>query len=147
MNKYKPYAGVVEELAAAGLPPEEAYDWLMAQPAGLIDFATDCRTSSKFWEKTSKLLARLPHASRRQQSHRVTAQFIQQTARDWRTRFLRQHVKTVYDALTHNRSRFLRVGPLVEQAAEIFPGLVPTKQQIAEEESCLQSEKTGREID
>ena len=59
MNEYEPYAGVVDELAAAGLPREEAYDWLTAQPAGLTDFATDCRTFCKFWEKTSRLLARL----------------------------------------------------------------------------------------
>jgi thioesterase DpgC len=147
MNKYEPFSGVVEELAAAGLPSEEAYDWLVAQPRGLTDFATDCRTFSNFWEKTSRLLARLPQPLHRQHGDRVTARFILKTARDWRTRFLRQYVATIYDALTHNRSQFMRVGPLVQKAAEMFPGLVPTIDQIAEEDGCLQSEKAGLEID
>ena len=62
-------------------------------------------------------------------------------------RFLRRHGDAVYDALTDRRSRFVRVEDLVTAAADVVPGLVPTAQEIAAEEGCLQSEKGGLEID
>ena len=53
----------------------------------------------------------------------------------------------MYDALTGNRSRFVRINELVAAAARQFPGLVPTAQAIAAEEGLRQSEKAGLEID
>ena len=53
----------------------------------------------------------------------------------------------MYDALTGNRSRFVRIDELVAAAARQFPGLVPTAQDIAAEEGLRQSEKAGLEID
>ena len=147
MNKHEPSSGIVEELAATGLPVEDAQNWMMAQPAGFTEFAADNRAFAKYWVKTAQLLGRLPHPSRRQQTDRVAARFILHTARELRTRFLRQHADAIYDALTHNRSRFLRIGALLDQAVEMFPGLVPAKEQLAEEDGSLQSEKAGLEID
>ncbi len=68
-------------------------------------------------------------------------------ARQARAQFLRQHADAVYDALTDNRSRFVRVGELVEAAAQQFPGLVPTAKEIAAEDGLRQSQKAGLEID
>ena len=62
-------------------------------------------------------------------------------------RFLRRHGDAVYDALTVRRSRFVRVEDLVIRAAGVVPGLVPTAQEIAAEEGCLQRDKSGLEID
>ena len=53
----------------------------------------------------------------------------------------------MYDALTGNRSRFVRIDELVTAAARQFPGLVPTAEQIAAEEGLRQSQKAGLEID
>jgi thioesterase DpgC len=68
-------------------------------------------------------------------------------ARQSRVRFLREHADAVYDALTGNRARFVRISELVEAAARQFPGLVPTAQAIAAEEGLRQSQKAGLEID
>ena len=68
-------------------------------------------------------------------------------ARQSRVTFLHQHADAVYDALTGNRSRFVRINELVEAAARQFPGLVPTAQAIAAEVGLRQSEKAGLEID
>ncbi len=68
-------------------------------------------------------------------------------ARKARTRFLRAHVEAVYDRLTHNRSRFIRVEHLVYDAAALVPGLTPTRAQVAAESACLQRDKEGLEID
>lgn len=72
---------------------------------------------------------------------------VSDRARKSRAAFLHQHADAVYDALTDNRSRFVRIEELVVAAARQFPGLVPTPQDIAAEEGLLQSQKAGLEID
>ena len=62
-------------------------------------------------------------------------------------RLLHRHADAVYDALTENRTHFMRVDELVEAAARQFPGLVPAREHIAAEEGLLQSKKAGLEID
>src|SRR5688572_24234873 len=64
-------------------------------------------------------------------------------ARKSRAAFLHQYADAIYDALTDNRSRFVRIGELVIEAARQFPGLVPTEKDIAAEEGLLQSRKAG----
>ena len=136
-----------EQLAAADLAVSNIQAWLAARPGKLTDFASDKRTFSRYWEKTGQLLARLPQPARRQQKEHLAARAILTAARETKTRFLHAYASRVYDALTQNRSQFLRVEPLVERASEAFPGLVPTRGQIAEEDGCLQSIKAGLEID
>jgi thioesterase DpgC len=147
MTEYEPFTAVVEDLAPAGLPRDESHDWLAAQPDGIGDLAADRRTFARFWDRTARLLARLPSAAARDGAQRAAAGRVLQIARDWRVRFLRHHASAVYDELTRDRSQFVRIGPLVEATAEAFPGLVPGKQQIAEEDGCLQRDKSGLEID
>src|SRR5215213_962138 len=77
----------------------------------------------------------------------LAANDVSDRARQSRVRFLREHADAVYDALTDNRSRFVRIDELVEAAARQSPGLVPTAQAIAAEEGLRQSEKAGLEID
>ena len=60
---------------------------------------------------------------------------------------MRAHGRSVYDALTNGRAECLRLGELAFAAAEGFPGLVPTKAQIAGERGHIQIDKEGREID
>ena len=64
---------------------------------------------------------------------------VSERARKARADFLHRHADAVYDALTDNRTRFVRIGKLVESAARQFPGLVPTAEHIAAEEGLLQS--------
>jgi thioesterase DpgC len=50
-----------------------------------------------------------------------------------------------YDALTANRTRFIRVDELCRQAAERFPGLVPSADELAREAPLAQRDKKGLE--
>jgi enoyl-CoA hydratase/carnithine racemase len=72
---------------------------------------------------------------------------VSERARKARAAFLRDHADAVYDALTGNRSRFVRIKELVAAAAQQFPGLVPAAEHIAAEEGLRQSQKAGLEID
>ena len=42
-------------------------------------------------------------------------------------------IETIYNSLTDGMTRFVRVQDLVHLAAEAYPGLVPTRVQLAEE--------------
>lgn len=61
--------------------------------------------------------------------------------------FLRHSAEEVYDELTDGYSRAVRVEDLVFLAAEAYPGLVPSRADIAAERELPQSRKTGIELD
>src|SRR5215475_2172140 len=140
-------ATAVERLVAAGLPAPEVRDWLQAEPGETTDFPADRKKFSSYWEKSARLLGRLPRKARRKEAEQAAAHIMQERAREARGRFLRRHGDAVYDALTVDRSRFVRVEELVVRAAGVAPGLVPAAQEIAVEEGALQRDKDGLEID
>jgi thioesterase DpgC len=138
---------VMECLAAAGFPADEAREWQQSEPGETTDFSADRDTFSSYWSRTARLLNQLPRKAKRHDRERNAAGLLEERARAARVRFLRSHVEAVYDALTARRSRFVRVEELVSRAAGVVPGLVPTEQEIAAEDGCLQAEKSGLEID
>ncbi len=140
-------AAAVECLTAAGLAGDDARDWLREEPDRTTDFSADRTRYSGYWLTSARLLGQLPQKARRSDREQAAARLIQDSARDARVRFLRGHAEAVYDALTVRRSRFVRVEDLVTLAAGVVPGLVPTAQEIAAEEGCLQRDKGGLEID
>ena len=136
-----------ESLQRAGIGNAAVAAWHAAAPRDTGDFAGDCARYSRFWESSTALLARLPAKAARDARQAEAAERIKQVAREARTRFLRTHVEVVYDRLTHNRSRFIRVEQLVYDAAALVPGLTPTRAQVTAESACLQRDKDGLEID
>jgi (3,5-dihydroxyphenyl)acetyl-CoA 1,2-dioxygenase len=134
-------------LPPAGLPTAALQTWQAAEPDSTGDFASDCRRYTAFWQLSRELLGCLPTKPARNEEQARVAETIQQKARAARQRFLAQHAASVYETLTQNYSRFLRVETLVLAAADAFPGLVPDADQIAEDAGRLQRDKEGVEID
>jgi (3,5-dihydroxyphenyl)acetyl-CoA 1,2-dioxygenase len=134
-------------LTAAGLPASEVQDWLQGEPGEPTDFAGDRGRFSSYWQKSARLVARLPVKPKRSEAEQTAVSTIQDRARGARVRFLRAHCESVYDAVTVTRSRFVRVEDLVMRAAGVVPGLVPTAQEVAAEDGLLQRDKDGLEID
>ena len=60
--------------------------------------------------------------------------------------FLRDHVDRIYDELTDGLTKPLRDQELTFAAAEAYPGLVPTREEMAAESQRRLAEKTGIEI-
>jgi thioesterase DpgC len=120
---------------------------LEAAPRVSGDFALDCALFSQFWGAGAALLARLPERPKRNAAEAQAAERIKREAREARSGFLAAHVESMYDRLTQDRSRFVRVGQLVVDAASIVPGLVPTRAQVSAESSLLLRDKEGIEID
>jgi (3,5-dihydroxyphenyl)acetyl-CoA 1,2-dioxygenase len=63
-----------------------------------------------------------------------------------RESYLREHAEEIYADLTDDLATPLRVEELVERAAERFPGLVPTREELAAERERPLAEKEGAEI-
>jgi thioesterase DpgC len=129
------------------LPAELLQTWQTAEPDSTDDFASDCRRYAAYWELARELLGNLPAKPARDDEQARAAETIQQKARAARQRFLARHAASVYETLTQNYSRFLRVETLVQAAADAFPGLVPGADQIAEDAGRPQRDKEGAEID
>src|SRR5215475_9697526 len=140
-------AAAVECLTAAGLAARDVRDWLQAEPGDTTDYPNDRKKFSAYWQKSARLVGRLPRKARRNAAEHAAARAMQERAREARICFLRRHGDAVYDALTVRRSRFVRVEDLVTRAASVVPGLVPTAQEIAAEDGALQRDKDGLEID
>ena len=134
-------------LAAAGLPVAESRDWLRARPAGSASLEADVARYGRFWALGDALLARLPAKSARNESARIAAEALIRHGREARGDFLLTHAAALYDALTGSRSRFVRLENLCAAAAEAFPGLVPSRAQLAREASLMQRDKDGAEVD
>ena len=134
-------------LLAAGLGQNEVMQWFSAAQTTTADYAADCPRYSAFWAHSNDLLKRLPAKPKRTEAETTAAQAILAEARDHRERFLSPHVDMVYDRLTNNRTRFLRIEQLVSDVARVVPGLTPTQVQIADEGDLLQRDKEGIETD
>lgn len=99
------------------------------------DFAADVAAFSAYWRAVREQLDKQP------------TEALKLAAREARFLFLRTHARTLYDRLTDGRRKFVRIERLVYDAAEVVPGLVPTRAQVAAESELRQSEKEGVEID
>src|SRR5688572_2002903 len=99
--------------------------WARAAPERTTELQADKASYGHFWQKEGELLARLPAKPKRNAMEAATAAEILTLARASRTHFMRAHAVGVYDALTSNRSRYVRVDELCARAAKEFPGLVP----------------------
>jgi (3,5-dihydroxyphenyl)acetyl-CoA 1,2-dioxygenase len=111
------------------------------------DFAADVAAFSAYWRGEAERLARLPAKPKRDPATFDAAETLKQTAREARFAFLRIHGRTLYDRLTDNRRKFVRVDELAYAAAALVPGLVPARAQVAAEAELRQGEKDGCEID
>jgi thioesterase DpgC len=71
-----------------------------------------------------------------------------QALRDAKEVFFRRHAAAIYDAMTDNCSKALRLNEIAYGAADRFPGILPTRAQIAGERALKkQIAKEGLEID
>lgn len=134
-------------LANAGLPEDAAKVWCDSAPAVSGDFARDARAFAAFWLDSAELRAKLPEKSRRNEAQAAASKLIFEAERTARERFLAAHVEHVYQKLTNDGRNFVRAEKLVYDAARSFPGLTPTHETVARDDSRILSEKEGFEID
>ncbi|WP_052192960.1 (3,5-dihydroxyphenyl)acetyl-CoA 1,2-dioxygenase DpgC [Streptomyces sp. CNQ431] len=98
-------------------------------------------------EAAERVLAALPLVPARSPHEQARARNVHAEVRAVRRDFLARHTDTVYGLLTDGLTRRPRLPELVDAAAGLVPGLVPTRAQMAAERRVVQAEKEGREID
>ncbi len=134
-------------LRAAGLPEREAREWSESFPITTGEFEADARDYGAFWRRSAALLGRLPPKPRRTELERAGVDALLSDARASREAFLAAHVEPIYDRLTEHCSTFRRLDDLVYAAANLVPGLVPTRAEVDAEAAHRQGDKDGVEID
>jgi enoyl-CoA hydratase/carnithine racemase len=135
------------ELQSIGLDQRAVAEWVATAPQRTGDYFVDRPRYARYWQLGTDLLGRLPKKPARSIGEARAAQSILAAAREQREHFLAAHAETLYDELTHQRSRFIRLEDLVFAAAMAVPGLTPTAAQVAAEAKHLQGDKDGVEID
>jgi len=94
-----------------------------------------------------RVMATLPARPDRDADQDRAAHRALATIRTARQSFMSRHAAAVYARLTDDHTRHLRLPDLLQAAATMFPGLVPTREQMAAERGQIQSDKDGYEID
>ncbi len=110
-------------------------------------FETDSRAAARFFASGQQLIDRLPARPSRSTSEQAAAEALHAELRATRIAFLRRYAAALYAQLTNGRRKFVRIEELVFRAADVVPGLVPTRQQIVAERQHLQKDKEGYEVD
>jgi len=121
--------------------------WAATRPDIAGHFHLDADAHSTFWHRGYDLLAALPEKPKRNPEAARAAETILRVGRESREAFLTRHAEAVYRALTRDQMKFVRAEPLAYQAADLIPGLTPTRAQVAEQAKKMQRDKDGIEVD
>ena len=136
----------MRELEAAGLSAADVDEWRARTPGAEASFAQARKEVCAYLARGTDLRARLPFRATRNDAEHRAAEALSARLDDARATFLRVHIDDVYRELTDGLRRPVRDEELVYAAAERFPGLTPTRAQIAEERARTLPEKEGAEI-
>jgi thioesterase DpgC len=136
---------LTDAVRRVGLPANEIDGWVAPAPPAREGFAVDAAALTAYAERGTALYDRLPGVGRRDSDEQDAAVAIDRALTHARGAFLGVHVDELYDRLTQARSRRLRMEQIVYDAAELVPGLVPTRRQMEAERSLPLAEKTGLE--
>ena len=136
-------------LSSAGLPGADVAAFLrdLESPAGGAGpLAPEAQRFGRICKQGRDLLARLPAKSRRTADEKTAGQALVHLLADAAWRFFRSYRVPIYDALTRNRTRALRVDALAWEAADLLPGILPSRAELALESQRMQMDKDGLEI-
>jgi enoyl-CoA hydratase/carnithine racemase len=133
-------------LEAAGLSSSDVADWVESAPTEEASYPAARHAISEFLTRGEGLLRRLPPRPDRTDAEAAAAAELKTALDEARSRFLRAHADDLYAAITDELRKAIRDEDLVYAAAELVPGLVPTRDQIAAERALALPDKEGIEI-
>jgi thioesterase DpgC len=133
-------------LARAGLSAAEVAGWSASAPGPQDSFPAAAEAVSAFLGRGRALTQRLPAPAACTADERAAREAIGGVMNGAREHFLRAHTAALYDALTVGRTRPLRLGELVAQAATLIPGLVPSPAEMDAERGRALPDKEGIEF-
>ncbi len=132
----------MQKLAVRPAPPAPA------EPAFGASLSRDAEAASKYFTDLEAVLQSLPQKAARKGEQPAETAALKARARAVKEQFFRHHAAAIYDEMTDNGARALRVSELLAAASGRYPALLPTRERINEERALMQqSAKQGREID
>ncbi len=114
--------------------------------AGLVSLPRDSARLGQVCRQGRELLSRLPAKSKRNTDEKAAGHALVHLLADAVWRFFREYRRPIYDALTGERARALRVDELAWAGADLLPGILPTQAELAAESLRPQRDKDGLEI-
>ncbi len=136
-----------EPYLSAGLSDAQADFLTQDAPSAAREFEKHWEALRVWLRDRAHALARLPAKPSRVPAEQAAAAAILEGSRQGREAFLRLHAAEVYDRLTDGGRRLLRLTELCYAAAAEFPGLVPTREEVAREREHPQMHQDGHQID
>jgi (3,5-dihydroxyphenyl)acetyl-CoA 1,2-dioxygenase len=133
-------------LEAAGLSQQDVAAWRAATPTTLGSFPAAARATCEFLTRGEELLGRLPARGERSETEQAAAHELVVFLNGARADFMRGYAAEVYAALTDDLRLCPRVEDLVYAAADLYPGLTPTRAAVELERSRKLADKEGIEI-
>jgi (3,5-dihydroxyphenyl)acetyl-CoA 1,2-dioxygenase len=133
-------------LEAAGLSERDVAAWRSATPTTLGSFPAAARATCEFLTRGEELLRRLPPRTERSETEEAAAHELVAFLNGARADFMRAYGADVYGALTDDLRLPLRVEDLVYAAADLYPGLTPTRSEMEAERARKLADKEGLEI-
>lgn len=121
--------------------------WLGEEPALDGVFRQDAAALEAHVGFGEELLAGVPRKAERDVLEAQFAERVLDSCRRLRGRFMHRHAEAVYAELTHGLRQRRRLDEVAYEAADLCPGLVPTRAAITREREQIQSHKDAREID
>jgi thioesterase DpgC len=115
-------------------------------PALSGDFAKDRGAVTAHLESAVRIVEAMPPRTERTAAEHRDAAALHDEASTLRRRFLAAYAERIYAELTDGLTRSPRLEELTGLAAAHFPGLVPTRDQLAAESRHTQRNKEGWEI-
>jgi len=113
-----------------------------------VSLAIDAEAASSFARETEARLKTLGPKAARSREQSAEAEALKARACAVKERFFRSHAEGIYESLTGEGGRMLRVSELLAAAAERYPALLPTRKRLEEERALKrQSAKEGYEVD
>lgn len=114
----------------------------LTEPAFGASLSCDAEAASKYFASLETVL----QAERAERKGETAA--LKAHALDVKEKFFRRHAVAIYDELTGQGARTLRVSELLAAASSRYPALLPSREQIDAERALMkQSAKEGRELD
>ena len=135
-----------ELLSRAGFSAAEVEDWAASGPPLEGSFTAAAAAVSVFLGRGQALSRRLPAPAAGTADERAAREAIGAVMNGAREHFLRAHTAALYDALTAGRTRSLRLGELVGEAATLVPGLAPSRAEMDAERARALPGKEGVEF-
>lgn len=140
-------------LQGAGLPVSairaflrDCASFAVAPESAAATLRRDARKLELLCQQGRDLLGRLPSRSRRNEGEKTAGHALVHLLADCAWRFFRGYRRPIYDALARRGARPLRVDELAWQAADLLPGVLPTRAELAAESERMQMDKDGLEI-